>query len=337
MAEQRCNFARNVKLYSRGLLPGCDVVLQLLDHDEKLSSCTGLDQLKRITSSKLNTEESKQAFLNAYSSWEDGRRECIKEITKLADNIDFHHRNINIAKVPTSAVGIGGAVLTITGLALIPVTFGASLALTISGAVVAVGATATGVTTAATDIGIRVNCLKKAKACADKHKQSTEEIFKLAQELANTCGEVEGMSALKDSAIELAGEATILSLLGLKNAASIGYTLTRTIPKASKSLHLLRNGFGLLAASSLRTVDVAADVAGSTTKVVTTTAGKVFIGLGFAFSAIGIVVDLVSAGMSIYDLAKGSKTSTSTKLREQAKNLQKELEVFKNLYEKLCE
>ena len=182
--------------------------------------------------------------------------------------------------------------------------------------------------------------MKKAKACADKHKQSTEEIFKLAQELANTCGEVEGISALKDSAIELAGEATILSLLGLKNAASIGYTLTRTIPKASKSLHLLRNGFGPSAAasaSSLRTVDVAAKVAGSTTKVVATTAGKVFIGLGFAFSAIGIVVDLVSAGMSIYVLAKGSKTSASTKLREQAKNLQKELEVFKNLYEELYE
>lgn len=47
-----------------------------------------------------------QAFLNAYPSWEAERRECIKKINELADDIDFHHRNINIAQLPISLAGM---------------------------------------------------------------------------------------------------------------------------------------------------------------------------------------------------------------------------------------
>lgn len=331
---QEDSISRAVKHFSCGLCPICGIVLQKLKKEPTLRE-PDLDQWERFASLVVRTEESMQAFQRAYPSWEKERRECIKEIKKLANDIDFHHRNIEIARLPTGAVSIVGGVLTILGVALTPVTFGASLALTISGAVIGTGATVTGITTTATDIGIQATRLKKAKDCAEKHKLSTDKILKLAEELFNNCGEVEALSSLTDCAVQLAGELTRASIMGIKNVAVIGKAIAHTIPKASKSLHLLRGAKAAADASSMRTVGVAR--AGSATKVVATTAGKVFTGVGVAFSAVGIVFDLVSVGISINGLAKGSKTSAATKLREQATNLQKELEILKEVYNGLNE
>ncbi len=106
------------------------------------------------------------------------------------------------------------------------------------------------------------------------------------------------------------------SAIGLKNSVSVGVIAVRTIPRAAKSLHLLRKGLGISAAasaSSLRTVDVAADVAVTSTKVIATTASKV---AGITLSAIGMAADVFTLGVTIYDLAKGSKTSSSKVLRK---------------------
>lgn len=339
MAKKQDKFERKVILFSCGLIPVCDAFLQW--RKKKPNSSTDqakLEELKRrVLTSLSSTEKRMQAFVIAFPSWEKERLACIEEIKKIANNIDRHHRNINIAQLPTTVVGVTAGILTITGLALIPVTFGASLGLTITGAIIGTGATVTGVTTAVTDIGIRIDRLKKAKKCAEEHKKSTDNILKLAEELANN--EVEAMAALQDCAIQCGGEVVKISTMSLINAGIIGKVLADTIPKASKSLHLLRRGFGLSAAasaSSLRTVDVAGDVAGGATRVVATTTGRVFIGLGFAFSAIGIVVDLISAGAAIYDLAKGSKTSAANQLREQVENMEKEMNFLKDVYAELC-
>ena len=327
-----------------GFIPGCEMVLETVGRKPYTTPSQQPDEnMQKILEFLVKvdkTKESVQKFLDTYSSWLKERQGCIENIRKLADSIDFHHRNTNIAQLPASAAGITAGILTITGLALIPVTFGASLGLTITGAVLGAGATIAGVANSATDIGVRIDRSKKAKKSIDQHRESTEEMGKIIQEVLDDCEEVtklateEMMSIVDETLIRNGGEAARFTAVGLKNACSVGLAAVRTIPKAAKSLHLLRKGFGITAAaaaSSLRTVDVASDAAGGAVKLVASTTGKVITGLGFAFSAIGIAADLVSAGVSIYDLVKGSGTSTSKQLRKVADNLIKEMENVKKM------
>ena len=72
-------------------------------------------------------------------------------------------------------------------------------------------------------------------------------------------------------------------------------------------MHLLRKGFGASAAasaSSLRAVDIAGDVAVKSARVVASTATQA---VGFTLSAIGVVANTLIMGVTIYDMAKGSK------------------------------
>ena len=307
--------------------------------DTSFSSTSG-EKLEKVLISLMRTNESVTKFRDQYLSWIEERESCINEIQELAEDIDKHHRNISIAQLPTSAVGVTGGVLTITGLALIPVTFGASLGLTISGTVLGAGAAVTGITTSVTDIGIQVDRLKKAKCIINEHAESTDEMSKIIKDLLDNCSEFDELA--DDEAISAllswsTGKCTRISLLSLKTVGSTGYNVIKTVLKTVKSLSLLRRGAGITAAasaSSLRTVDAAANAATGGAKVVATTAGRVFTGLGYTFSAIGIVVDIASAGVAIYDLAQGS-ISTTRELRKAAEDLTKEMNFVKKIYAKL--
>ena len=121
-------YKRTAKHLACGLIPGFEKVLQIAGKEP----CSGDRQLTQEQLEKIlaKNEDCVQNFVDKYPSWLEERQECIQEIRQLADNIDFHHRNINVAQLPTSAVGVVGGILTITGLALIPVyLYGASIGL----------------------------------------------------------------------------------------------------------------------------------------------------------------------------------------------------------------
>ena len=250
-----------------------------------------------------------QNLLAQYPEWKKQREDCIREISDLADNIDFHHRNTNIAQVPASIAGLAGGALTITGLILIPVTFGVSLGLTIAGAVVGTSAAVTGIVTAGTDIGVRIYRTKKAQVYVKSHVPCTEEMLNTIKNLLNSLNEANELAT--DEIIDLAeglvkmNSAEILRLAGsgFKTSVSGLIAATKTIPRAGKSLQRLRKGFGVSAAasaSSLRAVDIAGDVAAKSARVVASTATQA---VGFTLSAIGVVADILVLGVTIYDLA----------------------------------
>jgi apolipoprotein L len=62
------------------------------------------------------------------------RKEVIKKMKELRDDIQEEDRRQNIGKIAYSSTGIIAGGLTITGIALAPFTFVASLGLTIAGA-----------------------------------------------------------------------------------------------------------------------------------------------------------------------------------------------------------
>ena len=201
------------------------------------------------------------------------------------------------------------------------------------------GAAVAGAANAGTDIGIRIHRTRKAKKCVDEHKKATQDMETTVNELLqlyNDAAELatdDVLALAENISVRNVAEVPRFAAVGLKNAVSIGNIAIRTIPRAAKSLHLLRKGFGITAAasaSSLRTVDVVADVAAGSVKVVASTAGKV---LGFTFSAIGVAADLFTVGVAIYDLAKGSKTSSAKALRKAADELIEEMETVTKMME----
>ena len=70
-------------------------------------------------------------------------------VQNTAANLMKHRRNVNISRITGSIAAIGGSGIAILGIALIPVTFGGSVLLTISGTAVA---TAGGLTAAGASI-----------------------------------------------------------------------------------------------------------------------------------------------------------------------------------------
>ena len=333
------------KILFCGLVPGGEVFLTTIgkqplvvpkvQNEEKIQKA-----IKLLTASdKFNKYGEK--LLTQYPEWKKEREDGIREIRDLADNIDFHHRNTNIAQVPASIAGLVGGALTITGLALIPVTFGASLSLTIAGAVVGTGAAVTGIATAGTDIGVRINRTTKAQECVKSQVQGTQEIQNTLNNLLNWLDET--IELATDEIVDLAEGIVIMNSVETLRFGATGYKTyvsalncaIKIVPKAAKSLHLLRKGFGISAAasaSSLRAVDIAGDVAVKSARVVASTATQA---IGFSLSAVGMVADILVLGVTIYDLAKGSKTSSSKKLRKLADAMAEEMKQVTEIIEAL--
>jgi hypothetical protein len=65
------------------------------------------------------------------------RELMIRSITEIANELDEVHKNVKITKVVTGSAGIAGTILCIIGLALAVPTAGVSIALTLSGGILA--------------------------------------------------------------------------------------------------------------------------------------------------------------------------------------------------------
>ncbi|XP_041100052.1 uncharacterized protein LOC121312121 [Polyodon spathula] len=89
-------------------------------------------------------------FVKEYEKEKQEIEELLTELNIIADGLDKVDRDCTIAKTAGSSAGVVGGVLTIVGIALVPVTFGASVGLSIAGTVTAVAGT---VTSAGTHIG----------------------------------------------------------------------------------------------------------------------------------------------------------------------------------------
>ena len=87
------------------------------------------------------------------NEWKDTREETIRMFRDIAQKVEEHRKNVNISRIAGSAAGIGGVGLVILGSVLTLFTFGASIALMITGgAIIGVG----GVTSSGATITDRV-------------------------------------------------------------------------------------------------------------------------------------------------------------------------------------
>ncbi|KAM7371575.1 hypothetical protein PAMP_008797 [Pampus punctatissimus] len=136
-----------------------DDIRRMLCHINQLEDIRK-DQNFRIVF--LFEEESCCRFISEFSKRQPSMLQFLKDVEESAVQLDRMNKGAKISSVAGSSVGAVGGVLSIIGLALIPVTAGVSLALTMTGVGLGITSAVNSAVTTATEIG--VNCTYKKKA-----------------------------------------------------------------------------------------------------------------------------------------------------------------------------
>ncbi|XP_051243753.1 uncharacterized protein LOC127356217 isoform X3 [Dicentrarchus labrax] len=110
----------------------------------------------------LFQEESCSGFIDEFTERKPRMLEFLKDLEESAVQLDRMNKGAKISSVAGSSVGAVGGVLSIVGLALIPVTAGVSLALTMTGVGLGVTSGVNSLVTTATEIGVNRTQQKKA-------------------------------------------------------------------------------------------------------------------------------------------------------------------------------
>ncbi|XP_068136544.1 apolipoprotein L3-like [Hyperolius riggenbachi] len=229
-----------------------------------------------------------QQYEDQASLLETAISQCVNGLLSTADDIDKFHKGATITNVVGSSLGIAGGITTIVGLALAPVTLGASLI--VSGVGIAV-ATAGGVTGASASIADVVNMKKKCKNASERIDVVNEMIETMKDLAQNISGRVEDLK----------------TVLKVEEAADIARVAGRGVFIAVEIGRLAQ--LGRLSSIAARGVELAAQGA---------RALRVVSGV---FAALFVIIDVAFVAKAAVELQKGANTIEAAQIREQAQNL----------------
>ncbi|XP_051790424.1 apolipoprotein L2-like isoform X1 [Erpetoichthys calabaricus] len=239
---------------------------------------------------------------------------CLGEIEKTADEMDTVKKNAAIVSVAGSTAGVISGVLCIIGLALAPVTFGASTILTAVGTGVGVAAGAAGLGTGITETVLNRKDKEKVKKLLEKYTTALNEIrdFLGIERLTDNAGndDLNKDSDKSDAAIKVASVTVKIA----SRAPLIVDDIARMADAASDG-----------AAAIGRAVDGAADAAAIASRSAAIAGG--------VLSGVFIGVDIINICSNGYDLAKGQKNVFAKAIRKIAGEWRSELDSYRGLYE----
>ncbi|XP_006890293.1 PREDICTED: apolipoprotein L3-like [Elephantulus edwardii] len=116
-----------------------------------------------------------EKFLREFPQMKMELEKCIRELRALADKIQKTHRDCTISNVVATSTGVISGVLTITGLALAPLTAGVSLGLTATGMGLGTAAAVTSVSATIVDHSVRLSAKAKASKLVSIDSDTQEE------------------------------------------------------------------------------------------------------------------------------------------------------------------
>lgn len=238
--------------------------------------------------------------------------EHIRTLQALADRVDKVHRDCTISKVVAGSTSTVSGVLTLLGLALIPVTAGASLVLLATGMGLGAAAAVTSVSTSIVDhtsessaktraSHLVLSSMDKVKMVAEAMVHSGPRVY----ELSENCFRV--LRCLQQSiyAIKLtkANPALASSAKRLLTMGSISAQSGKQVKKAFRgtALAMSRRAWVMNAATT-------------------------------GVALIGDVIDLVKESKRLH---KGAKVQSAEELRQQAQELEEKLKVLIQIHESL--
>ena len=128
----------------------------------------------------------------AVANWKPTRAESITTLREIVGKLQRMNRDVRISRIAGASTSIVGGVVAVVGFALIPVTFGGSLALTIIGAAVGVagGATSAGATIA--DMVKTKTGTKEAEKVIKADQEQTAEINDILRTMATVIERIRG-------------------------------------------------------------------------------------------------------------------------------------------------
>ncbi|XP_033827743.1 uncharacterized protein LOC117375529 [Periophthalmus magnuspinnatus] len=146
---------------------------------EMLDIITLLQELRQDEAFRmvfLFQEEYCSSFMQHFSESEPRMQQFLKELEETAVQLDRMNMGARISSVTGSSVGAVGGILSIIGLALIPVTAGASLALTLTGVGLGVTSGVNSAVTTATEVGVNHTQQKRASETFQKFMEDVSNV-----------------------------------------------------------------------------------------------------------------------------------------------------------------
>ncbi|XP_042360281.1 uncharacterized protein LOC121956216 [Plectropomus leopardus] len=283
----------------------------------------------------LFQEVSCHCFIDEFSKRQLRMLQFLKELEENAVQLDRMHKGAKISSVAGSSVGAVGGVLSIVGLALIPVTAGVSLGLIIGGTALGITSGANSVVTTATELIVN-------------HKHQTEagkilqRFMKDVQSLQDCLEEVSAQPAAN---IPVKAE-YLRKLMLLSKPVSIGRSISSLVTDVSALKALKRNeqavGAGLVAVQEgqalVNVSRVASDVPDIGQAAVK---GSLALSKSARFGLIGLNalflgMDIVTICKDGITLAKGCKAEVSQFIRARAALWSSEMDSWQKIHNSLC-
>ncbi|OWK03644.1 APOL3, partial [Cervus elaphus hippelaphus] len=238
----------------------------------------------------------RERFLKEFPQVKKELEESIRKLYTLADRVDKSHRDCTLFKVVADSTSTVSGVLNILGLALAPVTAGASVALSTTG--LGLGATAA-VTTMSTSI---------------------------VEHFSRSSAETEASGLLSTS---IKGKVSVgarcLSALGMAFSTVKVYKSMQGVRKNVHAAKLVKDNSQL--AAHAKSFMSTGQVSVQTSKEARIIAG--------GFAGISLLVDVGFLVKQSMHLHEGAKTELAEKLRQQARELEKKLKQVIQTYERL--
>nr|XP_046272009.1 uncharacterized protein apol [Scatophagus argus]XP_046272010.1 uncharacterized protein apol [Scatophagus argus]XP_046272011.1 uncharacterized protein apol [Scatophagus argus] len=307
-----------------------DVVQTMLHHINQLDDIR-MNQNFRLVS--LFQEDSSSSFISEFSERQPRMLQFLKDMEECAVQLDKMNKGAKISSVAGSSVGVVGGVLSIVGLALIPVTAGVSLALMMTGFGLGITSGVNSVVTTATEIGVNRTQQKKASEAFQSFMEDVQILQDCLEEATNK--EINQMELVLG-----------VGKLVCKTAA-IGKTIDSladavSAVKVLKSEELVASAGKVVAqeGKALRNVPrLASDIPD---------VGQVALKGPLAFSKSAragfIAVNALFIGMDIFfickdsiSLHKGSETVVSQFIRARAALWSSEMDSWQKIHDSLCE
>ncbi|MXQ80079.1 hypothetical protein E5288_WYG013658 [Bos mutus] len=298
------------KLWKGGILDS----QQLQEDTDELHNY--LNELKRVLveedQERLPKEQlDRRRFLNKFPRVKRQLEEFIGKFHELADKVEKVHKGCTISNVMAHSTGAVSGVLTIVGLALAPVTMGASVALLATG--LGLGAAA-GVTSVSTSIIERVK-RSSAETEASRMMSTVVKKWKVLLEVLKSNPHI--VDRKKEEAVQCIEMHIHAMETGNANPGSAANASIYMSPGriSGPGIQHIETGFKATALTITRGAQIA----------------------GLAAAGVFLLVDVGFLVKESIHLHNGAKTEAAESLRRRAWELERKLEELTQIYESLQE
>ena len=177
----------------------------------------------------LFQDDSSSGFIKEFSERQTGMLQFLIELEERAVQLDRMKKGAKISSIAGSSVGVVGGVLSIVGLALIPVTAGVSLALTMTGLGLGVTSGINSAVTTGTEIAVNKTQQKRVNEIFHNFMEDVKSIQEYLEEVskANT-------TLPEDNVNVVLGVGNIIG-----NAAVVGNRIVSDIPDIAKGTYAI--------------------------------------------------------------------------------------------------